>query len=1361
MITSAPVGESLASTNQRASTKARGFVVDKKTSQPLKGVIVLAVLEYTPSGSSQQGFAIPLGMLASDTAGYVSFDVTNSIGLAATSQSVHLWVYPLRAEQSKQDVMTQLTGGFQFLIQVDAALSSPSVAGLPAIQNPDYLDWQISPHSFSARVELVLGEDDCQVPVPSTVAERELGLSRVVRRTPMTDPNTDNTTNLVNVLDTIKTGTPQLEFGDILEFRQKWFPLTHSLGQVIYSLPLAPCESVDLALIDWSRQDTLVRQDTVVETESLLHDQRRDRSIDDTVAAALHESQGGWSLLGGIGGSISAPVDGMKIGAADSFGGGISQTWGNRDVTASSLQEIHDHVTQATSVVRTLNSTVIVQSTQKESNVVQTRTVTNHNHCHALTMQYYEVLRNFKVVTEFVRKRPIVLVPYGLVSFDTKSWGTALRFRTILAEVLLDPRLADCFDAIVRLHLCPDVYPKTSPPAPAHSPVAVHLGTWDVATGLVKTGQTISKGDSLQFTSSGNVNFGGDVTHGLIYTADGRDEIADNQHGYFAPGLKEYSLVFKIGTSPWIQGGATMTYVSKDYEGLLVMIPNGDTRISGDTGNWSVDIDNTPAAGTSGGGGNTPPATGPNKADDQCCEARLLSHLSANVGYYNRAIWVLQDPVERRLLVENSLAKHPAIKFGFDDQPVAVSGNYVAFPYNDPNAGDPQVPPQPQVSIMSLPTRGVFLEAQLGNCNACETRDVTRFWQWDESPCAPPPVIQGITPGPKGQPDTVQPATLPSAVVQISQPLAEPNPVGLAAALNLLGQPNIFRDMSGMAQVGQLLDGLVAGTTSLAQAKGLAQSAKQQLSSAGAGGLLGGSGGNGATRPQSASDLNDKLQVVSNAKDRGLLTNTAAQDAARQYFKSDTTPVNSAGAAGIIQTGYSPGTTGSVTRPSAGMKEAGKKLLDWGAKLGTAVLASDEDHLGQALSDAAVEIAKSEISKAVSALPFAKVLQLTLRYSLVFADGVGTIIDSSHEQIQRIVDEAARFSDEGLSQADVARLMKARSWLALGWQKVPDALEAGLEAVVTVLLAQAQGILKEAANEVTTTITSEVAAKLLNLSKVDRIYLAAATKVGNDVPGARLEMYSELAAKLVRQLIATVAGTPAQRTRIEALLPATASEPAPVAILRGLLELALVDAANYVDPLAEVLADIKDDATRIRLSFLISYEAKRAAHSVIEELKAAGWTFGSYSGAIEPQVDLVAKTINLPDAHHAELELGGAALSLPPGEVSMLEADLSTDDAALASVADGLDSGVVIRSADYQADIDLAIGDAWAAKMDEGIVRTQDDAAEATSSMFALVGALTQRYTGTEVESEARAALHAISFPPAQFRVPGRAIQTV
>lgn len=48
----------------------------------------------------------------------------------------------------------------------------------------------------------------------------------------------------------------------MLEFRQRWQPIGQSPGDIVYSLPLAPGESLDLAMIDSSRADSFARLDT-------------------------------------------------------------------------------------------------------------------------------------------------------------------------------------------------------------------------------------------------------------------------------------------------------------------------------------------------------------------------------------------------------------------------------------------------------------------------------------------------------------------------------------------------------------------------------------------------------------------------------------------------------------------------------------------------------------------------------------------------------------------------------------------------------------------------------------------------------------------------------------------------------------------------------------------------------------------------------------------------------------------------------------------------------------------------------------------------------------------------------------------
>ena len=64
---------------------------------------------------------------------------------------------------------------------------------------------------------------------------------------------------------------------------------------------------------------------------------------------------------------------------------------------------------------------------------------------------------------------------------------------------------------------------------------------------------------------------------------------------------------------------------------------------------------------------------------DTCCQQRLLTHLNGNLGFYNRAIWLLQDPTERQVLIDNALQLRPDLLGGVDTVPIAVSGTHVAF----------------------------------------------------------------------------------------------------------------------------------------------------------------------------------------------------------------------------------------------------------------------------------------------------------------------------------------------------------------------------------------------------------------------------------------------------------------------------------------------------------------------------------------------------------------------------------------------------------------------------------------------------------------------------------------------------------
>jgi len=134
---------------------------------------------------------------------------------------------------------------------------------------------------------------------------------------------------------------------------------------------------------------------------------------------------------------------------------------------------------------------------------------------------------------------------------------------------------------------------------------------------------------------------------------------------------------------------------------------------------------------------------------------RVLDVFRANQDGFNRVLWMRVDPARyQRLVADRSVAGTP-LGHLMDPRPLGVYGNYVAFRLPHATAGgdaafanryvhhpgDPNVPQD----FVALPSGGVFGEAVLGQSVAAEKIDLTRFWNWQESPIPIlPPAMQPL-----------------------------------------------------------------------------------------------------------------------------------------------------------------------------------------------------------------------------------------------------------------------------------------------------------------------------------------------------------------------------------------------------------------------------------------------------------------------------------------------------------------------------------------------------------------------------------------------------------------------------------------
>ncbi len=242
--------------------------------------------------------------------------------------------------------------------------------------------------------------------------------------------------------------------GHILHYKQVWRADGYSLGDLLYSLPLAPCQKKHIAIVDWERRDLGSRSEERRYSESLQAELSHDRDISEIVNAGLDEhydassSASSWSTSASLGGLLG---DIFSLGVSGGGAGSSSQARqdSSRNTAAAAVQKIRERTQQSASSVRSQRATVVKQVRQGEAVTATTEVVANHNHCHAITMEYFEVLRHFIVSQELVDVQECLFVPLMMSEFDEAK---ALRWREILSRHLLKRDMRGHFSALERFH---------------------------------------------------------------------------------------------------------------------------------------------------------------------------------------------------------------------------------------------------------------------------------------------------------------------------------------------------------------------------------------------------------------------------------------------------------------------------------------------------------------------------------------------------------------------------------------------------------------------------------------------------------------------------------------------------------------------------------------------------------------------------------------------------------------------------------------------------------------------------------------------------------------------------------------------
>jgi hypothetical protein len=514
--------------------------------------------------------------------------------------------------------------------------------------------------------------------------------------------------------------------GVLLTFEQGWKQVGLALGELRKSLSLAPGEVTRLAMVDWRRQTTSSEAATRTQTEIVqeqLDDSATLQLVQDSVAT---EQRVGISMTSGAAehsesaGNVSFLLWGASASSSTNAHAGLAAaaSTGRRDVAASAAKDVERSTEQNAQSARSARATQIREVSESETQSTSTRVVTNYNHGHALTMQYYEVLQIYALQTKVVRAERCVFVPMKTFDFTIQELRRAdERFIELLRTVLREYR-AFALDEVVG---------------------AIR----ELATTPGQEGE-VSEDSIVRYLTEKLTAERAKLSPLMVKLEEAQARL-DNATGSDAPGGIAGPAATARAANPLTANVARAIAASAADERASLQ-----QKIS--------DLDTTIAV-----------------LSEAASDARrALGVLNENRLQLNQQIWMrIEDYDWHRLLAGKVFPGAPyagqTIGGLVDPTPIGYFGNFVAFKWDfprvvpAPSGGGTGAPADTTgeaegasgstdsirsaeefeamftedtmtVTQVALPTEGLFAEAVLGRSNGAERIDMTRFWNWQDSP---------------------------------------------------------------------------------------------------------------------------------------------------------------------------------------------------------------------------------------------------------------------------------------------------------------------------------------------------------------------------------------------------------------------------------------------------------------------------------------------------------------------------------------------------------------------------------------------------------------------------------------------------
>ncbi len=546
---------------------------------------------------------------------------------------------------------------------------------------------------------------------------------------------------------------------------------------------------------------------------------------------------GSGAIIGGTGGGVGAFLTSADFGASQEnkslenvTATTVTSSEGVREVSANMAQNIMDRTHQYSSSSRNRRASIVQELSQSESENISTRVVTNYNHMHSLTIQYFEVVQMYRVATKLKNSQDCLFIPLKPINDWTKELINEFRQEIILSA--LTPNVYYLF--MVGENILTLIIPTISNISNTDLPDYVKNDFDEMSDKLkrarLSTHSLVSSNIMNNWSLPNNY-----CLRKINIILPSKPMIIDGQQVQLTVGCKVHihanrkKYSFPIGDTDFLNSKELLIKDIKliefefqrgndwnweDYENMFspfefIFAANleDDTDLDQNIEAFSFksffhltkeDVEGNPKylkfklAHFS--------AT-PNYKE-------LIEHLNQNTDYYSKQILKRKNPKLIRNIINGFDYRGELLSNFVDPDPVAISDNKLIFALKKPvgKKSDKNISETILKSdLIPVATEGVFAEAVQGRANSAEKLDISRFWNWQDSPIPiVAPEISPIQAGSRAMAADVRPGSLDASIVTNIQPNALPEPgTGTAAILNAISS-EMFRDMSGIMQTAQL-----------------------------------------------------------------------------------------------------------------------------------------------------------------------------------------------------------------------------------------------------------------------------------------------------------------------------------------------------------------------------------------------------------------------------------------------------------------------------------------------------------------------------------------------------------------------------